>query len=101
MTISSPDHFLSGRLAIISRESQLIHQQGAQLPDHGKIQNNISNRAYKCKNIRVADEYYCNEVHLTGADLGFSERGANHSSGSLKQGVWGHSPPEAIGYFVL
>ena len=32
-----------------------------------------------------------------GADL---ERGANHSSGSMKQGVWGHSPPEAIGYFV-
>ena len=30
-----------------------------------------------------------------------SEREANHSSGSLKQGVWGSSPPEAIGYFVL
>ena len=36
-----------------------------------------------------------------GADLGFSERGAKHSSGSLKQGVWGGSPPEVIGYFVL
>ena len=33
-----------------------------------------------------------------GADLGFSERGAKHSGGSLKQGV---CPPEAIGYFVL
>ena len=30
-----------------------------------------------------------------GADLGFSERGAKHSSGSL------HDPPEAIEYFVL
>ena len=42
--------------------------------------------------------------HVTpGMDLGFSERGVNHSSGSLKQGVWGHSPAEAgyIGYFVL
>ena len=38
---------------------------------------------------------------FSGADLGFSERGANHSSGSLKQGVWGCSPPEAIGFFVL
>ena len=37
----------------------------------------------------------------TGADLGFSERGGNHSSGSLKQGVWGCSPPEAMGYFIL
>ena len=35
---------------------------------------------------------------VTGADL---ERGANHSSESLKQGVWGVQPPEAIGYFVL
>ena len=33
-------------------------------------------------------------------DLGFSERGANHTSGSLKLGVWGCSPPEAIGYFA-
>ena len=29
----------------------------------------------------------------TGADLGFSDRGANHSSGSLKQGDWGAQPP--------
>ena len=37
---------------------------------------------------------------ITGADLGFSERGANQSSGSSR-GSGGHSPPEAIGYFVL
>ena len=30
-----------------------------------------------------------------------SERWANHSSRSLKQGSGGHSPLEAIGYFVL
>ena len=29
----------------------------------------------------------------TGVDL---EGGAKPSSGSLKQGVWGHSPPEII-----
>ena len=40
-------------------------------------------------------------VLCTGADLGSSERGANHNSGSLKQGSGGHRPPEAIGYFVL
>ena len=28
-------------------------------------------------------------IYTSGADLGFSERGANHSRGSLKQGVWG------------
>ena len=41
---------------------------------------------------------------MAGADLGFSERGANHSigSGSLNQGSGGLRPPEAIiGYFVL
>ena len=38
---------------------------------------------------------------FTGADLGFFEGGANHGSGSLKQGVWGAQPPEAIGYFVF
>ena len=30
-------------------------------------------------------------------DLGFSEKGAKPSSESLKQGVWGRSPPKAIG----
>ena len=38
---------------------------------------------------------------LAGADLGFSEGGAKPSSGSLKQGVWGRRPPEAIGYLVF
>ena len=33
-------------------------------------------------------------VLFAGTDLGFSERGDNHSSGSLKQGVRGHSPPK-------
>ena len=41
-------------------------------------------------------------LYIAGADLGFSERGDNHSSGSLKQGVWGAQPPRSyIGYFVL
>ena len=31
------------------------------------------------------------ELETPGADLGFSQRGANHSSGSLEQGVW--EPP--------
>ena len=35
--------------------------------------------------IRITESYRLSEA---GADLGFSERGANHSSGSLKQGVW-------------
>ena len=38
---------------------------------------------------------------LPGADLGLAERGAKPSSVSLKQGVWGHSPPEAIGCLIL
>ena len=38
---------------------------------------------------------------LTYIHKGGSRRGANHSSGSLKQGVWGAAPPEGIGYFVL
>ena len=29
------------------------------------------------------------------------EGGANPSIVFLKQGVWGHSPPEAIGYLIL
>ena len=32
----------------------------------------------------------------TGVDIGFSEEGTNPSSVSLKQGVWGYSPPEAV-----
>ena len=40
-------------------------------------------------------------VIYPGADLGFSEGGAKPSSGSLKQGVWGAAPPEAIGYLVF
>ena len=36
-----------------------------------------------------------------GADLGFSERGANHSSGSLKQGVWGAQPPRSYRMFCF
>ena len=35
------------------------------------------------------------------ADLGFSERGANHSSGSLKQGVWGAVPPRSYRIFLF
>ena len=31
----------------------------------------------------------------------FSEEEAKPSSGSPKQGVWGHSLPEAIGYLVF
>ena len=30
---------------------------------------------------------YLRLTTIAGADLGFSDRGANHSSGSLKQGV--------------
>ena len=29
---------------------------------------------------------------LPGVDLGFLREGAKPSSGSLKQGVWGHNP---------
>ena len=40
--------------------------------------------------------------NFQGADLEFYERGAKHSSGSLKPGFWGHSsPPEFIGYLVF
>ena len=38
---------------------------------------------------------------VTGADLGFSEGEAKPSSGSLEQGVWERSPPEAIGFVVF
>ena len=38
---------------------------------------------------------------MAGADLGFSKGGAKPKSGSLKQGVWGAQPPEAIGYLVF
>ena len=37
-----------------------------------------------------------NYGYSSRADLGFSERGAKHNSGSLKQGVWGCSLPEAL-----
>ena len=36
-----------------------------------------------------------------GADLGFSERGANHNSESLKQGVWGAQPPRSYSIFCF
>ena len=41
-----------------------------------------------------------------GADVmelssGSSEGGAKPSSRSLRQGVWGHSPPEGIGCWVI
>ena len=39
--------------------------------------------------------------HCSGADLGFSGRGANHSSGSLKQGVWGAQPPRSYRIFCF
>jgi len=38
---------------------------------------------------------------VAGADPGFSEGGSEHRDGSLKQGVWGHSPPEAIGCCIF
>ena len=63
------------------------------------VHYNIAIRAHlgKCSgNINIYDLKYsahvCIAIIATGADLGFSERGANHSSGSLKQGVWGCSP---------
>ena len=31
----------------------------------------------------------------------FLRGGSEHGGVSLKQGVWGHSPPEAIGFFVI
>ena len=31
----------------------------------------------------------------------FLRGGSEHRGVSLKQGVWGHSPPEAIGFFVI
>ena len=34
-------------------------------------------------------------------DPGFSERGSKYSGGSLKEGVWGYSPPETIGLYCL
>ena len=37
----------------------------------------------------------------SGADLGFTERRAAPSIKSLKQGVWGAQPSEAIGYLIL
>ena len=43
----------------------------------------------------------------SGADPGFSEGGSESGVDlepnivSLKQGVWGHSPPEAMGYLIL
>ena len=40
-------------------------------------------------------------IHHAGADLGFSERGANDSSGSLKQGVWGVQPPRSYRIFCF
>ena len=35
---------------------------------------------------------------ITGADPGFHERGSEHRSVSLMQGVSGAQPPEAIGF---
>ena len=37
----------------------------------------------------------------SGSDPGFWEGGSEHRGGSLKQGVWEHSPPEAIGCFLF
>ena len=37
---------------------------------------------------------------LSGADIGFSERGANHT-GSLKQGVWRAQPPRSYRIFCF
>ena len=37
----------------------------------------------------------------SGADLEFFERGAKHSSGSLKQGVWGTQPPRSYRVFCF
>ena len=34
-------------------------------------------------------------------DPGFWEGGSEHRGGSLKQGVWGAAPPEAIGCFLF
>ena len=38
---------------------------------------------------------------VAGADLGFLRGGANHSSGSLKQGVWGAQPPRSYRIFCF
>ena len=38
---------------------------------------------------------------MSGADLGFCERGAKHSSGSLKQGVWGAQLPRSYRVFNI
>ena len=43
-----------------------------------------------------------NKVYSAEMDLGFSEgKGAKPSDKSLKQGVWGHSSPEAISSLVF
>ena len=36
-----------------------------------------------------------------GTDPGFWKGGSEHGGGSLKQGVWGRSLPEAIGCFLF
>ena len=57
------------------------------------------------QNITIGYEAVCcvegNCVHSTGANLGFWKGGSEHRSGSLKQGVWGRSPPEATGFFLF
>ena len=39
-----------------------------------------------------------NNFHETNSE--FLRKGAKHSSGSLKEGIWGAVPSEAIGSFV-
>ena len=53
----------------------------------------------------VADTYITH-IHTyihsyQGQIYDFLREGAKPSSGSLKQGVWGAQPPEAIGYLVF
>ena len=38
---------------------------------------------------------------LSGANLGFLRGGANHSSGSLRKGVWGAQPPRSYRIFCF
>ena len=57
-------------------------------------------RSINCSNkimtvVRTCVSYVCVVRMCAGANLGFSEREANHSSGSLKQGVWGAVPPRS------
>ena len=51
---------------------------------------------YTCNQGRIQD--FLKGGSESGVDI---EGGANRSIVSLKQGVWGHSPPEAMGYLTL